>query len=60
MSGNAGKTDEDRVRTRADDDGLAAPFGMFGPDPLANDQDAALYNCMASGVFGAYGENLFY
>ena len=33
---------------------------VLGPDPLANDQDAALYNGMASGVFGTYGENLFY
>lgn len=44
----------------ADGTVLRSPCRVFGPDPLANDQDSALYNCMASGVFGAYGENLFY
>ena len=33
---------------------------VIGPDPLANDQDAALYNCMASGLFGEYGESPVY
>jgi len=33
---------------------------VMGPDPLANDQDSALYYGMASGIFGKYGENLIY
>ena len=44
----------------ADGTVMVPPRRVLGPDPLANDQDAALYNCMASGLFGAYGENLFY
>lgn len=34
------------------DGSLAAPTRkVIGPDPLANDQDSALYNAMASGLF---------
>ena len=44
----------------ADGSAMGLTRKVFGPDPLANDQDAALYNGMASGLFGAYGENLFY
>ena len=44
----------------ADGTAMGRTRKVFGPDPLANDQDAALYNGMASGLFGAYGENLFY
>lgn len=45
--------------TMVNDDGtLFRPSRRVqGPDPLANDQDSALYNAMASGLFGAYGEN---
>ena len=39
------------------DGSLAEPTRrVFGPDPLANDQDSALYNAMASGLFGSWGE----
>ena len=35
------------------DGSAAAPTRrVTGPDPLANDQDSALYNAMASGLFG--------
>ena len=39
------------------DGSLAEPTRrVLGPDPLANDQDSALYNAMASGLFGSWGE----
>ena len=41
------------------DGSLAEPTRrVLGPDPLANDQDSALYNAMVSGLFGDYGEEL--
>ncbi|MCR5840410.1 MAG: hypothetical protein K6G94_12345, partial [Kiritimatiellae bacterium] len=41
------------------DGSLAEPTRRVqGPDPLANDQDSALYNAMASGLFGNYGQNV--
>ena len=39
------------------DGSLAEPTRrVLGPDPIANDQDSALYNAMASGFFGDYGK----
>ena len=41
------------------DGSLAEPTRrVLGPDPLANDQDSALYNAMVSGLFGDYGEEI--